>query len=757
MERLAGLALPPLIAPVARRPSSAPATPAPANRRIADVLDDARRNAFVGRRAEQRTFEAALASAPVRVFWVHGPGGIGKTDLLLSFERVCRERGHVSVWADWGAPEQRWTPVDEPHHGLDLDGPATPGRRPVVFIDALGDSGALGDSDARGESGFPLASLLRNVPGNALVVVASRLPPGNAELETGPAMEVRLLRLSGFEPEEARAFLGRRGVPEAHHAGALALAQGYPFALALVAAGHARALGPGATLEAEPTLTYALLDRLVGPAIGTEIWDALGVAAMARVLTEPVVAAALDRPGAHATLAALRALPAVHSVPGGVRARGILRDALVAELRWRNRDRYDAVCRRLRAYYAEQARAATPETVLDALTGYAATCDVPTTWNLSPCSPRTDDAPLDLTPLRPAAPDDIADVLTAVRELEGAAPATWAARWAEAQPEGFRIARAPCGALAGFAHMIDMTERPGGLLEADPLAQTVWDAVERTSPVREDERVSVLRFWGGAPGTTGDDAATWHDPSAALWPVFAEALRHAVTFPRPAATVLTCADPELWRPVFERAGFKRLVEGQTGSAFWHDWRAVPVEAWLSWLVDGAAAAADARPGPPERLAVFSKAGFVVAVRDALRDFAQPHALARNPLLESHLAGIGGCAADRIEALRSRIRDAAEFAATTRAGARHAPALDAYYLRPSGTQAEVSERLGLSFSTFRRTLERGTAGLTETLWTWERGEAQGLAARPGVETESLSGTGSRAPVSSASVLDPAATA
>ena len=749
MERLAGLALPTLGTPVVRRPSSAPATTA--NRRIADVLDDARRNAFVGRRAEQRTFEAALASAPVRVFWVHGPGGVGKTELLLSFERVCRERGHASVWVDWGASEQRWTPVDESHHGLGLDGQAAPGRRPVVFIDALG------DSDARVESGFPLASLLRNAPGDALVVVASRLPPGRAEVESDPAMEVHVLRLSGFEPEEARAFLCRRGVPEAHHAGALALAHGYPFALALVAAGYARALGPGATLEAEPALTAALLDRLVGPAIGAEGLGALGVAAMVRVLTEPVLAEALDPPDAQTALAALHGLPAVRSVPGGVRVSGILRNALTADLRWRNRDRHDAVRLRVRAHYAEQARAATPETALDALTGYAATCDVPAAWRPLPWSSRTDDAPLGLVPLCPAAPDDLADVLAAIRALEGAAPAKWAARWAEAQPENLRLARSPCGALAGFAHLVEMTERPGGLLEADPLAQTVWDAVERTSPVREDERVSVLRFWGGAPGTTGDVAAIRHDPSAALWPVFAEALRHAVTFPRPAATVLTCADPELWRPVFERAGFERLVEGQTGSAFWHDWRAVPVEAWLSWLVDGAPVALDALPGPPERFAVFSEAGFAVAVRDALRDFAQPHALARNPLLESHLAGIGGGTADRIEALRSRIRDAAELAASTPKGALNASALDAYYLRPSGTQTEVAERLGLSFSTLRRRLERGTADITETLWTWERGEALSLAALPGVEAETLAGTGSRAPVSSALVLDLAATA
>ncbi len=713
-DRFAGLALPPLGAPVGRPPA--------ATRRLADVLGEARARLFVGRRAERQMFQSALASAPFRVLWVHGPGGVGKTELLRAFERLCHDRGHASVWTDWGASEQRRTPADGPHRGPGLDGHAAPGRRPVVFIDALGDSGAPG------EAGLPLASLLRNVPGDALVVVASRLPPGNAGFETATDSDVRALRLGGFGPAEARAFLSRRGVPEAHHAGALALAQGYPFALALVAAGYARSLEPGATLAAEPALTYALLDRLIGPAVGSKIMDALGVAAMVRVLTEPALAAGLGRPDVQEAFAALRALPAAEPVPGGVRVGGIARDALTAELRWRNRERYDAVRRRLRVHFAEQARAATPESVLDAITGYAATCDVPTGCRPSPCSPRAADAPMGLTPLQPAVPADHADVLAAVHTRDGAAEATSAARWAEAQPGGLRTARARGGTLSGFAHVVDVAESPAGPLDADlretdPLVRAAWDAVDRSSPLREGERVSVLRFWSGATGAAADATATGQAPSAALWPVFADVLRHAVAFPRPAATVLTCANPEVWRSAFERAGFRWLAESPTAGAFWHDWRAVPVEAWLSWLVDGASVASNALPGPPEHVTVFDKTGFTGAVREALRDFAQPHALVHNPLLQSRLAGKDGSTTDRTEALRARIREAAEVSAATRAGARHAPALDAYYFRPSGTQTEVAERLGLSFSTFRRTLERGTAGITETMWQWECGETR----------------------------------
>jgi len=57
---------------------------------LSAVLDDARRRGFVGRSPELRSFDAALAgTGPVRVLFVHGPGGIEKPDavnqLLLDF------------------------------------------------------------------------------------------------------------------------------------------------------------------------------------------------------------------------------------------------------------------------------------------------------------------------------------------------------------------------------------------------------------------------------------------------------------------------------------------------------------------------------------------------------------------------------------------------------------------------------------------------------------------------------------------------
>ena len=68
---------------------------------LGDLLDDARRRTFVGRRRELASFDDALEGrSPRRVLLVHGPGGIGKTTLLLEFRGRARDAGRTAVLID---------------------------------------------------------------------------------------------------------------------------------------------------------------------------------------------------------------------------------------------------------------------------------------------------------------------------------------------------------------------------------------------------------------------------------------------------------------------------------------------------------------------------------------------------------------------------------------------------------------------------------------------------------------------------------
>src|SRR5262245_43852968 len=70
-------------------------------RHLGELLDEARHEGFVGRGRELAAFDAALGGeSPVRVLFTHGPGGIGKTTLLLEYWRRARQAGRGVVLVD---------------------------------------------------------------------------------------------------------------------------------------------------------------------------------------------------------------------------------------------------------------------------------------------------------------------------------------------------------------------------------------------------------------------------------------------------------------------------------------------------------------------------------------------------------------------------------------------------------------------------------------------------------------------------------
>jgi hypothetical protein len=118
------------------------------------------------------------------------------------------------------------------------------------------------------------------------------------------------------------------------------------------------------------------------------------------------------------------------------------------------------------------------------------------------------------------------------------------------------------------------------------------------------------------------------------------------------------------------------VGGRRYAVYAHDWRAEPALAWLDRMAEWELAT-DQRVDVleaemPAPLLVLSEPEFQAAVRQALRDYTRPAALAASPLLRSRLA----------------------------------------------TQELAAERLGLPFSTYRYHLAGGLRRVTERLWRRE---------------------------------------
>src|SRR5581483_12079476 len=98
---------------------------------------------------------------------------------------------------------------------------------------------------------------------------------------------------------------------------------------------------------------------------------------------------------------------------------------------------------------------------------------------------------------------------------------------------------------------------------------------------------------------------------------------------------------------------------------------------------------------------------------------RPDALQQNGLMQTTLVDNSVRAAERPQALRTVLeRSLASLAASPRDARLHA-AVRATYFEPAGTQEQISEALGLPFSTYRRHLKSGTERLIEVLWSWEQ--------------------------------------
>jgi AAA ATPase domain len=233
----------------------------PVTTQLGDLLDEARRRTFVGRRHELASFDDALAGrSRRRVLLVHGPGGIGKTTLLLELRTRAGDAGRAAVLLD----------------GREID-PSPEGFEHAVLI-GLGErtaAGPLSDLlagavllvDAYEQLG-PIDGWLRQaflpaLPADGLVVLAGRDAPAAAwRTDPGWRSVVAVHRLDHFDEAESDELLARAGVAPSVRAHLVRLGRGHPLAMALLADVAGNGTVPDSLAEV-PDLVSALLETLL--------------------------------------------------------------------------------------------------------------------------------------------------------------------------------------------------------------------------------------------------------------------------------------------------------------------------------------------------------------------------------------------------------------------------------------------------------------------------------------------------------------
>jgi hypothetical protein len=682
---------------------------------LGDLLASHRRRRFVGRASEVELFRVALESPepPFLLLHLHGPPGIGKTSLLDVYAELASDAGAMVVRLDGrsllpsppAVLEALRAVLEVPDGDGAILGPPD-GGRVVVLVDTYERLAPLDD--------WVRTWLLPRLPATALTVVAGRRPPG-AAWRADPAWRelLRVVSLRNLSPEDSRQYLHACGLDPARHGQLVELAHGHPLGLSLLADVIVRG-GEAATDPLTPDLVGTLLRRFVEIAPSGRHRHALEVCGLARVTTEALLREALGLEDAHELFTWLRELSFVESGPEGVYPNDLARDALEADLRWRDPEGYRRVFRGIRGFVngrlqtsrgqEQQQAIADAKYLFRRLPGIVSPVDWEAWGQQFP---------------EPAGPEDREPILGLVTAWEGEASAAIAARWWERQPEGFFVVRDQDGLVAGFLALLDLTRASTQDIDADPGARAAWGHATRHAASRSGETVTQSRFV--------IDRTAYQGPSPTLNATPILTFQRYLSTPNLAWDFLTLAEPERWDAYFAAADLPRA----TGADFWvggrryglfaHDFRQVPVDALLE-LVTERALAQDLTSAPPTvapPLLVLSQPEFDDAVRQALRDLRRPDLLGRNPLLRTRLvhdhagdeepsaATLEALVCAAVEALGEHPRDDKLWRAVERT-----------YVRPAATQERAAAALGLPFSTYRRHLTQGVGRVVASLWDLE---------------------------------------
>ncbi len=685
---------------------------------LRELLRRERARRFVGRARELKVFRDRMAATchdgmPGAV-WVHGPGGIGKSSLLEAYAREARAAGRQVAEFDGrrvgSSPAAIRRALVAALGAADSD--LVCAGRPVVLLDAV-EGWASGEDWLREE-------LLPSLPGQSLVVIAHRRPPGHRWLaDPGWRRLLCVLSLAGLDDEAVRALLTIEGLPGRLLTDLMRLTHGHPLATALCLEAVRRSgtlVVPGNLAEV-PGLVDQLLNGTVDDAPSAGHRLALQASAHVAVTTEPVLRAAMPEASEDQIWQVwhwLRELPIVDEAPIGLRPAPLVRDVVDADLRRRDPEGFAAMHGRLRTHLVQQVRrSATHPTAVQQAVGELLFLARP----LLGSTASGDDAEFRPLTASAAGPDDTRDIVGLVRSVRGEERAGSLARWLERHHEFVRAVRDETGALSGVGARLPLHLAQEEDLAADPEAADLLRYAGQHAPARPGEQVVAWQF------TIDPDAAA--DERRRVETLFrAWHLEDILLRPATAWEFVTVDDPGLaWSTLLGHWEFDQLPEADLAGSdsatatFAHDWRRVGVELWLERTAERELG--ERVPQQPLDLAAtLSYEEFAASVKQALRDLHSPSALLHNPLLATGVARARHrvrpeLRPDRV--LRSLVADAAQVLRADPRSQHLYRVLDRTYLRPAHSQEKAAELLDLPFTTYRRYRDRAVAGISDWLW------------------------------------------
>lgn len=669
---------------------------------LMEKLAAARRQRFVGRQSERDLFREALTAAerPFFLLYLFGSGGVGKSSLLREFAYIASQLGvrvaqldgrTIDATPDGFLTALRYglgVPIEAVFSAL-----AAENGRFVLLIDTVELLHPL--------DGWLQDTFLPQLPANMLVVMAGRNPP-SPRWRSDPGWQtlMHVIPLRNLRPEESVAYLVRRQVRASQHTAVLNFTHGHPLALSLVADMFEQSPHSQFQPENAPDVIKTVLDQFLQEVPTPTHRAALEACALVRLTNEAVLGHMLQLEQPQPLFDWLRQLSFIDAERHGLYPHDLAREALVADLRWRNPERFTLLQGRAQNYYMGRVQQADLREQRRVLIDFIYLHrDNPLVqpyfeWQFS--------GSVFVDGLR--AGEETA-VIAMLQRHEGIHSAELAAYWLAQQPQGVTVIRQATGTLAGFVVMVSLEKTTDDDRQRDPAVAAAWAFLQRHAPLKAGETATLFRFWLAAE--------SYQAVSPVQSRLFLSMVQHYLTTPGLVYTFLPCANPAFWADVFAYADLQRLPEvdfavgGRPYGVYGHNWRAVPGMIWLA-RVGGHGEGEEGETA----VSPLNEDEFAAAVRDLLRDLNDSPALQTNPL---RLYLVGDTVAEQVAALRQLVVQMAQTLQQDPRQAKGYRALSHTYIQPAPTQEKAAELLDLPFSTYRRHLRSGVEQLTGLLW------------------------------------------
>ncbi len=623
---------------------------------------------LVGRSRELALFGRVLAGTLDRnVLLVHGPGGIGKTELLRASAAAARAAGRAVRWIDARTIDPLPAALAAALHDV------TAGT--VVFLDGF-ERIAAGAKELREE-------VLPRLHADVVVVIAGRSSPDPGWFCGGWAQVTFVVELAELSEDTSVELLAAHGVPDGPAREITRWTAGSPLALVLAASAYHR----HGRVAPEPGLVTTLVRLTTAVEWDTTHFDALAACAIARRTTLELLVATLEAGSdAESAFGWLTGLPFVDRVGDTVTlhdaVREPMRDSLLGARPARERELRRRVADHLyqRSLLGDRSIITDLAHLLRSPVLRWAYC-----WDGS--------SRYHADRIRPGDPAVLGAALA-----ERGYGEWWSASepYHRLAPRHVVVARNGTGAPVGYAIWLTPGAAPSSVLADDPFGRRCLRFAERACG---SEDVVVWRdsvdLTGGSPAMAGSALAMLN---------IAVALRADVPNPRHAIVPLFQHNQRLHEFCLAAGGkvvpeLDTVVDGRPVCAYWIDYGPGGLHAHQRDLVYRELGRAPA----------VSSALSVDDVRAALESFTVSTELARHPL------AVGDGVDARAESVRAALRTGVAAAFGT--GPREQQLrtiLSQRYLEPGATSTATARSLAMSKATYFRRLAEAVRRLTEHL-------------------------------------------